>query len=366
MQDLTLRPAVFLDRDRTLIEDPGYISHPDQVRLLGGAAEAVSGLREAGFAVVVVTNQSGVARGLISEDGLKAIHLRMRDLLRAEGADLDGVYYCPYLDGPEAVREQYRLASDLRKPRPGMLLLAADELGLDLGSSWAVGDSLRDVQAGRAAGCRTILIGGEPVDDEGEADCVAADLREAAERILQVVRPSAMQQPAKDNAARSEEPSAEIEAAEAMAGGDLPRPPAMKGKSDASAYPPSAAAMASGSSSSPASEGRPSALPRSSAPPPGAADGRSMAVVEDVLSRIHEELHMLRRERQYEDFSIAKLVGAVAEAFALCAIGWGLYSWMTTAPGPDPEGATAATIWLLAGIGFQLVALTCLVTSIRK
>jgi len=88
--------------------------------------------------------------------------------------------------------------------------------------------------------------------------------------------------------------------------------------------------------------------------------------MEETLSRIHEELHMLRRERQYDDFSIAKLIGAVAEAFAICAAGWGLFKWIGSGPGLDPEAATAATIWLLAGIVFQLMALTCLVASIRK
>ncbi|RIK67412.1 MAG: D,D-heptose 1,7-bisphosphate phosphatase [Planctomycetota bacterium] len=177
-----LHPAVFLDRDNTLIADPGYISDPADVRLLPGAAEAVRRIRAAGYRAVVVTNQSGVARGRITEAQLEAVHLRLRALLRGERAELDAIYVCPYLDGPEAVVAAYRRDSDLRKPRPGMLLLAARELGLDLPHSWMIGDSPRDVEAGRAAGCRTILISAEarplppgmPPPDQVARDLAAA------------------------------------------------------------------------------------------------------------------------------------------------------------------------------------------------
>ncbi len=152
------KSAVFLDRDGTLIEDPGYLSDPDQVRLLPGAASAVRRLNEAGCLVIVVSNQSGVARGLITESDVDAIHERLRTLLAAEDARIDAVYYCPFFDGPEAIVEKYRRDSDLRKPNPGMLLLAAKEHPIDLKSSWMIGDKDSDVLAGRSAGCRTILI----------------------------------------------------------------------------------------------------------------------------------------------------------------------------------------------------------------
>jgi D-glycero-D-manno-heptose 1,7-bisphosphate phosphatase len=368
MQDISYKPAVFFDRDKTLIDDPGYISHPDQVRLLDGAAEAVSRLRAAGFTVVVATNQSGVARGLISEDDLKAIHLRLRDLLRAEGTDLDGIYYCPYLDGPEAVREEYRRDSDLRKPHPGMLILAAEELGLDLARSWAVGDSLRDVQAGLAAGCRTILIGGDRAAGDVEADFLAADLLGAAGIILRYAGSSLRRDSVEETDdqdveyARAAEPAGLADASSSplpspRRSPDAAPPTAPDNPSEAGRLASPAAAPNPGSSRSPSHPSE----PRSET-----AGERNLVAMGETLGRIHEELHMLRRERQYDDFSIAKLVGAVAEAFALCALGWGLYKWMGTGPGPDPEGATAATIWLLAGVVFQLLALTCLVASIRK
>jgi D-glycero-D-manno-heptose 1,7-bisphosphate phosphatase len=151
-------PCVFLDRDETIIEDPGFIDDPDQVRLKAGAADAIRRLRSAGFKVVVVTNQSGIARGLLDEEQLTAVHARLRAMLEQDGASVDAIYYCPYLDGPEAVVENYRGRSDLRKPSPGLLLQAAQELDLDLTRSWMIGDRPSDIEAGARAGCRTIRV----------------------------------------------------------------------------------------------------------------------------------------------------------------------------------------------------------------
>ncbi len=150
--------AVFLDRDGTIIEAHGYINDPNQVRLIPGAADAIRRLSEAGHLVVLISNQSGVARGLLDEETLSRVHGRLEELLREEGVSLDGSYYCPYLDGPEAKVDAYRRDSELRKPKPGMLLQAARELNIDLSRSWVIGDSPCDVEAGLRAGCRTILI----------------------------------------------------------------------------------------------------------------------------------------------------------------------------------------------------------------
>ena len=184
------QPAVFLDRDGTIIDDRSYLSDPAQVKLLPGAADAIRRFSESGYAVVVVSNQSGIARGFFSEEDLSAVHARVEKLLEAQGAALDGAYYCPYLDGPEAVVEAYRQASDLRKPKPGMLFQAAREMDIDLSRSWMIGDSASDVAAGQAADCRTILLDstgdvGETVADRAEH--VVANLAEAAE-IVQPVR----------------------------------------------------------------------------------------------------------------------------------------------------------------------------------
>ena len=173
--------AVFFDRDGTLINDPGYLNHPDQVQLLEGAAEALRELKSLGYKMVVVSNQSGVARGIVTEEMLERIHERLRELLAAKGASLDKIYYCPY--HPDGVIDQYRKDSDWRKPKPGMLLAAGQEMDIDLTKSWMIGDTERDVEAGRSAGCRTILISttrseyGYP--EKSRPDHVAVNMREA-------------------------------------------------------------------------------------------------------------------------------------------------------------------------------------------
>lgn len=150
--------AIFLDRDGTIIEDSGYLFDPDSVRLLPNAAEGLARLRLAGFQLVLVSNQSGIARGIFDEAALARVHSRLEALLAERGVRLDAAYYCPFLAGPDASVETYRRESPLRKPGPGMLLQAAGELGLDLSQSWMIGNAATDVLAGKAAGCRTILL----------------------------------------------------------------------------------------------------------------------------------------------------------------------------------------------------------------
>lgn len=174
-----LRRAVFLDRDGTLIEDVDYLTAPAQLRILPGVPAALRQLREAGFLLLVVTNQSAVARGMLSEEELAAIHAELNRRLAAEGAAVDAFYYCPHL--PDGVVGRYARACDCRKPAPGLLRRAAQEWGVDAARSYAVGDSARDVEAGRRAGCYSILVGAA---DAGGADARAADLAAAAAIIL--------------------------------------------------------------------------------------------------------------------------------------------------------------------------------------
>lgn len=180
-------PAVFLDRDGTIIENRPYLSDPDGVRILPGAAESIRQFADAGYLVVLVSNQSGVARGLFTEDQLSKVHARVESLLGNEGVSLDASYYCPYLDGPEAKVDAYRQESELRKPRPGMLLQAAQELNIDLSRSWMIGDSAGDIEAGARAGCLTVLVnpphGGAELNGF-RPSIVVSSLKEAAARIL--------------------------------------------------------------------------------------------------------------------------------------------------------------------------------------
>ena len=151
-------PAVFLDRDNTIIHNSGDLADPDRVRLVQGAAMAIASLCGLGYKIVIVTNQGGVARGKYSEEAVQATNERVREMVMAAatGARIDGFYYCPY--HPEGTVEKYKREHEDRKPRPGMLLRAAKDLKIDLAQSWMVGDGLRDIEAGRAAGVRTVLV----------------------------------------------------------------------------------------------------------------------------------------------------------------------------------------------------------------
>lgn len=170
------RRFVLLDRDGTINEEVGYVLAPDQMRLLPGAAEAIGDLRALGLGVLVVTNQSPVARGWITEAELAAIHDRLRALLRETGADVDAIVHCPHApDGGCACR----------KPRTGMVDLAAADLGFDPTDAFVVGDHAKDMALGRALGARTILVltghgRDEQEDGRALADHVVADLRAAA------------------------------------------------------------------------------------------------------------------------------------------------------------------------------------------
>jgi D-glycero-D-manno-heptose 1,7-bisphosphate phosphatase len=173
--------AVFLDRDGTLNVDTGFVAHPEDVRLVSGAAEGAKRLAQAGYVLVITSNQSGIARGILTEEQADAVDRKLLDLLRDRGVGIEAIYRCPHL--PDGANSRFAVVCDCRKPKPGLLLRAAADLGLDLASSWAVGDSERDVQAGLAAGCRAILLDGTKTVPTGAS--VAKDLLEAASIIME-------------------------------------------------------------------------------------------------------------------------------------------------------------------------------------
>jgi D-glycero-D-manno-heptose 1,7-bisphosphate phosphatase len=181
------RGAVFLDKDGTLVEDVPYNVDPAHIRLTPGAAEGLRRLHAAGYPLFVVSNQSGVARGYFPEAALAVVEGRLRELLHEAGVELAGFYYCPH--HPEGIVAEYAVACDCRKPAPGLIERAAREHGLDLARSWFVGDILDDVQAGRAAGCKTVLLdnGHETewvLTPERQPHHTVADLAEAAASIV--------------------------------------------------------------------------------------------------------------------------------------------------------------------------------------
>ncbi|MSU77147.1 MAG: HAD family hydrolase [Gemmataceae bacterium] len=150
-----LRPAVFLDRDGTLNVERSYITRPEDLVLLPGVAAAVSRLQRAGFVCVVVTNQAGVGRGLMTHADLDRVHAELARQLAHDSVTLDGIYFCTFAP---STNDQAAVEHPERKPAPGMLLRAACELHLDLTRSWMIGDTLRDILAGQGAGCRECIL----------------------------------------------------------------------------------------------------------------------------------------------------------------------------------------------------------------
>lgn len=180
-----MKPAVFLDRDGTLNEEVDYLSDPDRLVMIPGAAAAVARLNARGIPVVVVTNQSGIGRGKYGWRDFTAVMARMEALLALEGARIDTVFAAPH---HEKGQGEYAVADHPdRKPNPGMLLKAAQEHGLDLSRSWMVGDKDIDLIAGRRAGCKVALVrtGYGARMDGSLADLVADDLAGAVDRILE-------------------------------------------------------------------------------------------------------------------------------------------------------------------------------------
>ena len=173
------RPAIFLDRDGTIIEDRDYLAAPEGVELLPGAAEAISRFNRAGWPVIVVSNQSGIGRGLITPDGYEAVRTRLDQLLAAAGAHLTETYHCPH-------RPDEQPPCDCRKPLPGLFLRAAEEHGIDLGRSHYAGDRVRDIEVGiRRGGTGYLIAPGDVAPDQLPHGVVLiADLRDVANRVL--------------------------------------------------------------------------------------------------------------------------------------------------------------------------------------
>jgi D-glycero-D-manno-heptose 1,7-bisphosphate phosphatase len=180
------RKAIFLDRDGTINEDTGYVSSPDELIIYSWAAEAIRLINGSDFMTVIVTNQSGVARGLCTEETLGLIHSRLTGELGRQGARIDAIYYCPH--HPRIGDVRYRIVCECRKPRPGMLLRASDQHHIDLTSSYVIGDKTSDLElAGGVGACAALVLTGygrETLAGGRGPDIIADNLLEAVKRIL--------------------------------------------------------------------------------------------------------------------------------------------------------------------------------------
>jgi len=315
--------AVFFDRDGTLIRDPGYISHPDQVELLDGAAEAVKEMQLLGYKTVVVSNQPGVAKGILTEETLEQIHGRLRELVSHTGASLDAIYYCPF--HPDGAVPKYRKDSDWRKPRPGMLLAAASEMDIDLTRSWMVGDSLRDTEAGRSAGCRTILIRSTHANlettDKNRPDHVAVNMREAVNIIKKYHRSG-------QDAQIVPEFSEPSEAASVLDSLEI----ALRPRDEATDQPQTQAAV-------PATE----------------------AAVEQLLMNILDQLKRMQKAEIFNEFSLMRLLAGILQVFVpFCLL---VTLWLLTS---SNQAGTNVLVALGFGAVLQLMALTFYIMNGRR
>jgi len=328
--------AVFLDRDGTLIEHYDYLTEVGQVELLGKAASALWFLKDRGYKLVLVTNQSAIARGMLTEKKLKEIHNRLESLLAQKKVRLDKIYYCPY--HPEAKIDKYRKDSELRKPKGGMLELAAKELEIDLSQSWMVGDERRDIMAGKAAGCRTIMIEtqGAPLvgKDGAKADFKAVNMQEAA-NIIARYGDNTMLDKTKQN-----EPQEE---------------PVEKEMPTEQSAPDIAEEPTKGAIEKEIMNNKPENQNRTDETEPAEQDNHNTELLREIL----RELKSSRRERKMgEDFSVSKLVaGLMQMVVVLC-----LVMAFRAGGGTDPDNYSVMN-WLLSAVVFQVMVVAMLVMS---
>jgi len=309
--------AIFLDCDGTLIEDPGYINHPDQVKLLEGVTEALIELKAFDYKLIVVSNQSAVARGIVSEKVLGQIHDRLKQLLTEKGVQLDRIYYCPY--HPDGVVPKYRKESSLRKPNPGMLLAAADELDIDLNQSWMLGNSSRDIQAGLRAGCKTILIDHSSQRKQLQAnepipDFHAVNIKEAVNIIKKYYR--------------SFEKHLNL---------------AQPVSTTSPQQTPSVAEETEHTETAPANK------------------NNSTLTSEQLLSSILQQLKSRQREDMFAEFSIMKLIAGVLQIIVLfCLL---ISIWFIMSPTSQNDSVLISLGFALV---FQMMALTFYIMQVRK
>lgn len=181
--------AIFIDRDGTINKYVSFLRDTERFELLGGVSEAIKTINQSGYLAVVVTNQPVIARGELTYDGLQEIHNKMETLLGKDGAYLDGIYFCPHHpdSGYEGEIKELKFECECRKPKPGMLLKAAQDLNIDLEQSWMIGDGMNDIQAGKNAGCKTALIGSEDYGQNFTVDSLSSFVNRVVGRNMEKI-----------------------------------------------------------------------------------------------------------------------------------------------------------------------------------
>ncbi len=341
------RPAVFFDRDNTLIASDGYLGDPDAVVLIAGAARLVSAVRQFGFATVVVSNQSGVARGMFDEQAVRSVNRRVDELLAQDdpGAIIDRHEYCP--DHPEASVEAYRRDSDRRKPGAGMLFSAAEALSLDLPRSWLLGDAPRDIAAGRAAGCRTILFADPalPASPDAQAtgpapDFVVSSLAQALDVIAANLQEASVA-PAADSAGDA---TAAADPEHSM--DDLPVDSQLETAEQI---------LAELRRQSQWLEQRSSAESRREEP--AAQTQSSLRKIESLLSELVSNARRPAHSPHHGDFSVSKLLAGIVQILTLAAL---FFAYLSH---PD---ATKVQTTLLVALSLQTLTIALLIMGRQR
>ena len=327
------------------------------------------------FKTVVVSNQSGVARGIVTEEGLAQIHHQLEKLLADEGAYLDAIYYCPF--HPDGVISKYRMESELRKPAPGMLLKAAEDLNMDLSRSWMIGDSYRDIEAGKRAGCKTILIN-NPVKpavknpSDPEPDRQAVNIREAVNIIrmhelrhsMGTTQEHKQHEPVQTSpsAIKEPKPSAAASLPETPKTPDIQKTVETESEELKDKMKPSEPVKAAPVPPSPIAADqpvqdiyKPAEIKQSynpQKPPEAAQEPHLSSKTEALLQELLGHMKSAHRVGQYEDFTLSKVAATAAQVLAVACLIVSLWSFIDSTRGES---------WTLMMLGYagvlQLMAI---------
>ncbi len=370
-----MEPAVFLDRDNTLIANDGDLGDPNLVRLIPGVPAGLLALRKAGFRLVVVTNQGGVARGKFTEADVDAVHQRIASLVENEtGADglIDRFYYCPY--HPEGTKPEYRRDHSWRKPHPGMLVQAARDMALDLSRSWLIGDQVRDIRAGKAAGCRTVLISSDNgIVNEANPTVAVSSFAAAVEAILRRQPGSAGGVTNKAEPAQREEPGKGVNGKQmtAVSGGGVAVKELERVATEEIAEPkrevrPNAdratAVMvepraASKANDAPAPSPTPAPAPTTQAPSTSPNHTASPTEMADLKRAVIELAEEIRAQRMHAtEFTLLKLAAGACQLLVVLLVLLGLL---------EINNLEAFAKWFLGAVVAQLITIALLLLDMR-
>jgi D-glycero-D-manno-heptose 1,7-bisphosphate phosphatase len=359
--------AVFIDRDGTLIEHVPYITKPSEVKLKPNIGRALRLLRDRGYLLVLVTNQSGVGRGYLTEDTLSEIHDELKSQLYEQGVWLDQIYYCPF--HPQATLAEYRENSPMRKPAPGMLELASSEMEIDLHDSWMIGDDDRDVEAGQGAGCKTIFIESYNADGvkrgNSNPDFKVVNFQEAANVVIRQdgINGTADTQSETEISSEAEKEISNDDVNKKEASQNLKLPKENENNFNNIAVEQTEPQMAPALTAVNIvpKDKKKKKVKKVKLDKNSASDNISSKAPDDIQVQILRELKAINRHNEFNEFSVVKMIGAIMQM----AVVLFLVLTVMAAKEIHPDYGRVQS-WLLAGGVFQLITLSCWVAHKSK